>query len=240
MRKQVRRRHDAHTRASSVCAEHADIFDAAPGGKKVRTTLANNVASVTRLLRAQEATVNDRREATERSRQARERLREAAKAVVSIGKFVHLDLALMDTMQLPGPITDDEMIAYAGALYDRVAPHADAFVAEGLPPDLLKNLADAIQSLETAREQQALARQRFAGTSESIRDVQDKSDSTITALEAIALNTPAAKPEVLKKLRMAKRVGPRLKPDDKAPVAAPPSAVPPGTPSSTPSNDKAA
>ena len=49
----------------------------------------------------------------------------------------------MDTMQLPGAANDDELLAYSRGLLERVSAHADAFVAEGLPPDLLKHLGGA-------------------------------------------------------------------------------------------------
>ena len=54
MRKDIRRRHDAHIRTLRVCTEHSALFDATPGGKKTRTTLGSHVADVTRLLALQE------------------------------------------------------------------------------------------------------------------------------------------------------------------------------------------
>jgi hypothetical protein len=236
MRKELGRRHDAHVRANSVCAEHSAIFDASPGGQKARATLANNVASVTRLFITQGQAVEDGKAASERSRQARVRLREAAKSVVAVGKIVSLPEAVTSTLQLPGTMTDDELLQYAGTLLERVSAHADAFLAEGLPPDLLKNLADGIQALSDAREQGAHARQRFAAAAASIRETQDRSDKTVRALVAFALNTPAARPEVLTKLRVAKRVGPRAKAAENTPA---PATTPVATPSSTPSNDQA-
>src|SRR5262245_10815406 len=231
MNKSLERRHDAHTRANSVCEMHTAIFDATAGGKKARASLAANVANVTELLVSQQKSFEDRRAATVQSRAARVRLREAAKAVVSVGKLVNLPEIAMSTMRLPGSMSDDELLAYARTLLDRASAHADAFLAEGLPPDLLENLEGGIKALSAAREQFALARQQFAGASEAIRETQDQSDRTVRVLEAIALNTPAARPEVLTKLRVAKRVGPR-KAAEKTPAAAPPAAS--TTPSSTP------
>jgi hypothetical protein len=232
MRKQVRRRHDAHVRAQGVCAEHSALFDATPGGQKTRAALGTHVAEVDRLLALQERSVEDRRAATEQCRLSRVTLREAAKAVVKVGKLVNLDASIMETMRLPPVTSDDELLAYSRGLLDRVSAHADAFVAEGLPPDHLKNLADAIEAFAAARDAQAASRQRFSAATESIRETLDDADKTVDVLEAIVVNTPAAHPEVLTKLRIARRVGPRVT----AP-AAKPSPIP--APASTQA-DKAA
>jgi hypothetical protein len=232
MRKQVRRRHDAHVRAQGVCAEHNTLFDATAGGQKTRAALGTHVAEVDRLLALQERSVEDRRAATEQCRLSRRTLREAAKAVVKVGKLVNLDASIMETMRLPAVASDDELLAYSRGLLDRVSAHADAFVAEGLPPDLLKSLGVAIEGFAAAREAQATWRQRFTAASASIRETLDNADKTVDVLEAIVVNTPAAHPEILTKLRMARRVGPRVT----APAVKPsPAPAPPSTPA-----DKAA
>ena len=232
MRKRIRRRHDAHVRAYSVCTEHSALFDATAGGQKTRAALGAHVADLDRLLALQERSIEDRRAAVEQCRLSRRTLRDAANAVVKVGKLVNLDDEMMATMQLPGPVSDDELLAYSRGLLDRVSSHADAFVADGLPPDLLKNLAEAIEAFAAARDAQAASRQRFTAAAEAIRETLDKANKTVGVLEAIAVNTPAAHPEVLTKLRIAKRVGPRAaEPTDKP--------APPPTPPSTPT-DKAA
>jgi hypothetical protein len=222
MRKQVRRRHHAHVRAQSVCAEHSAFFDATPGGQKARAALGTQMAEVDRLLALQERSIEDRRAATERCRLSRRTLRDAAGAVVRVGRVVHLDAAVMGTMQLPGGTSDDELLAYSRGLLDRVSAHAEAFVAEGLPPDLLTHLGDGIAAFAAAREAQAASRQRFTAASESIRETLDHADKTADVLEAILINTPGAPPDVLTKLRIARRVGPRVSP----PVPKPPQSAP--------------
>jgi hypothetical protein len=231
MRKDIRRRHDAHVRANGVCTEHSALFDATPGGQKTRAALATCVADVDRLLAVQTRSLEDRRAAAEQCRVARRALQDAAKAVVKVGKLVNLDETTMGTMRIPGAVSDDELIAYTRGLLDRVSSHADAFVAEGLPPDLLKNLETGIQGLAAARDAQSAARQRFAAAAQSIRENHDQADKTIAALEAIAVNLPAAHPEVVTKLRIARRVGPRVDAAPKpkpAPSPAPPSTTPTG------------
>ncbi len=128
----------------------------------------------------------------------------------------------MDTMQLPDASNDNELLAYSRQLLERVSAHADAFVAQGLPPDLLKRLEDGIAAFEAARDTQAGSRQRFTAAFESILDTLDQTDNAVDVLEAIVLNTPAAPSEVLNKLRIARRVGPRVIP----PESKPPQPVP--------------
>jgi hypothetical protein len=208
-----------------VCSEHSALFDATPGGQKMRAALGAHVADVDRLLALQERSIEDRRAATEQCRQSRQTLRDAANAVVKVGKVVSLGDAIMATLKRPGPGSDDELLAYSRGLLDRVSTHADAFVADGLPPDLLKNLSDAIQAFAAARDAQAASRQRFTAAAQSIRETLDNADKTVDVLEAIAVTTPAARPEILTKLRIAKRVGPRAA----EPAAKP--ALPPAPPS---------
>lgn len=221
-------------RVNSVCTEHSEIFDATPGGQKTRLSLGTNVEAVAKHLITQGHAVEDRRAATVQAREARVRLREATKAVVAVGKLVNLPTAVTRSMRLPGPMTDDELVNYGETILQRASANADAFLAEGLPTDLLKNLSDAIETLSTARELQATARERFTAAAESIRETQDKSEQTVNALEAIAINTPAAWPEVLKKLRVARRIGPRIKAATDTPAPPAPASAPEPAPAATP------
>lgn len=212
MRKRVSRHHDAQVRVQNVCAEHSAFFDATPGGGNTRALLGTHVDEVTRLLALQERSNEDRRAATVQCRASRQALRADVRAVVTVGRGVNLDAANTETMgamRFPNGATDDELLAYARGLLDRVSPHADAFVAAGLPPDLLKHLGDQIAAFTAARDAQAMARQRFTAASESILETLDQADQAVDVLETIARNTPGAPPEVLTKLRIARRIGPR-------------------------------
>ena len=210
MRKDIRRRHDAHLRAQSVCTEHSALFDVTTGGQTTRAAFGAQVADVDRLLALQQRSIEERRAATEQCRRSRRTLRNAGGAIVKVGRLVNLDAAIMATMHLPGPTSDDRLLAYARALLDRVSEHTDVFVAQGLPPDLLKTLGDTIEAFAAARDAQAASRQRFTAASESIRETLDDADKIVDVLEAIVVNTPAAHPEILTKLRIARRVGPRV------------------------------
>lgn len=221
MRKKVRLRHEACVRAENVCTEHKELFDATPGGQAARAALGAHVAEVDRLLAFQAQSIEDRRAATEQCRRSRRALRAAAKAVVSVARVVHLDTVILATLQLPGNANDDELLAYSRAVLERISAHADALVADGLPPDLLKRLGDDISGFAAARDTQAASRQRFSAATESILETLDETSQAIDVLEAIVINTPDAPPELLTRLRMARRVGPRVTPVPKAPPSTP-------------------
>jgi len=68
---------------------------------------------------------------------------------------------------------------------------------------------------------QAASRQRHSAAFESIREALNGADRAVDVLEAIAVNTPGAPPEVLIKLRIARRVGPRVSAAPKAPPTTP-------------------
>jgi len=238
MQKDIRRRHDAHVRASSVCNEHSGLFDAMPGGQKNRVALSTSVADVDRLLAVQQRSFEERRAAVAQCRATRRAIHDAVKGVVTIGRLVTVAGDPMGTMQVPGSVSDDELLAYTRGLLDRVSTHVDAFAAEGLPPHLLTNLANGIQELTAARDARGKARGRFAAAAAAIRHAQDRARKTIAALEVIAVNTPAASPEVVTKLRIAKRVGPHVGPRVEA--AAQPVPAPSPTPPSTRPTEKAA
>jgi hypothetical protein len=228
MRKDIRRRYDAHARVNNVCAEHSAIFDATPGGQKTRTALGTCVTEEARLQAAQKGFVQDRRAAATQAFEARGVLRAAVKAVVRFGKLANVGQAGM-ALRLPQAGSDDEMVAEAQAILNRVSAHADAFVAAGLPPDLLTHLDTTIHGLASARDAGATARQRFAAATVSILELQDEAETNVNALESIAIHTPGAHPDVVTKLRIARRVGPRAvatPTPTPAPAPAPPSTTP--------------
>jgi len=222
MKKTIHRRRDAHVRASGVCTEYRAIFDTA-GGRKARDTLAGSVADEDHQLTEQSHAVQDRRSATAQIARSRRALRHLAKGIVQVAPLVTVDGLLMETLQRPGRIrADAQLLPYMRALHDRVSAHADAFVAEGLPADQLRKLAEEIDRFAAAKDLRAKALQRSAAAAEALRTSQDTARKNIAALEAAAMGIEADHPEILTKLRLAMRVGPRA-----ADAAA---ASPPGAP----------
>jgi len=129
---------------------------------------------------------------------------------VQIAPLVNVEGLLTETIDRPGRVrTDGELLPYMRGLLERVSPHADAFVAEGLPADQLRKLAEEIDRFAAAKDLRAKALQRSAAAAEALRTSQDTARKNIAALEAAAMGIEADHPEILTKLRLAMRVGPR-------------------------------
>src|SRR5262249_8088638 len=142
------------------------------GGRMVLATLAACIADESRLLVLQQRCVEDRRAAAELLREGRRALRNAARAVVKFGRVVDLDETTMKTMRVPKSMSDDELFACMGALIDRVSAHQGAFVAKGLPPELLSRMADQVRRFLNAKGALASARQQFTAAAVSMRETQ--------------------------------------------------------------------
>jgi len=211
MRKDFSRRQAAHVRTDGVCAEHREFFDATAAGRGVRAALAASVAKVDRLLVLQRGWIEDTRAATEQRRRARRAIRDAMTAIATIGRTMRLPDTATATMRRHEPMADGVLLACARALVDRVSPHADAFVAAGLPAAVFAALDASIPRLDAAIQAQAGYRQRFSAASDIIRDALNDADTAITVLDVVARHTPDAPPELLVRLRIAKRVGHRAR-----------------------------
>src|SRR5579872_3328302 len=207
----TRLRHEAHVRANDVCIEHRDTFDVSTGAKKTRLQLDGYVTESTRLLAVQKRALEERTAATEQCRRCRAALRAVGKTVVRVGRLVTLPDTVMDTLRIPGSMSDTALQAHMQGLHDRVLPYRDAFEAVGLPAEALTMLTDGIKALEAARAAYATTIQDAASAREALREIQNRTSPTILALEAIAATTPAATAnrEVVIKLKVARRVGPK-------------------------------
>jgi hypothetical protein len=228
----VRLRHAAHVRANNVCTQHSDSFDVTPGAKKTRLALNDYVTESTRLLADQGRALEERKAATQQCRVCRRALRAISKTIIRVGKLVNVPDTVMETLSVPGSMSDGELLAHMQGLHDRVLPYKDAFEAQGLPPDLLTNLTDGIRALETARAAHAATIQDAASADEALGENQDLAAVTILALESMAPRATLANREVVSKLRVARRVGPRkaqLDPAAPGGSTAPSSTVPPST-----------
>jgi len=209
MRKDIRRRLDAHVRTSDVCARHRAMFDATDGGRNMRAALVTCVAEVEQQLVLQEQCTENRRSATAQLVRARRVLRDCANAIVRVGRVVQIDGVTMGTMRLPGSIGDGPLLAYMRGLLDRVAPYEDAFVATGLLPGLLRDCTHEIDRFVAAKHSLAQARQQFTASTKTMLRVLERAGRAIDVLESIAIHRQATIPEVLPALRTARRIGPR-------------------------------
>ena len=81
----------------------------------------------------------------------------------------------MGTMQLPRRASDSDLLAYSPGLLERVSPHADVFVTNGLLPNLLTRLGEEIETFAAARATQAASPGEFTAASESILETLNNS-----------------------------------------------------------------
>jgi hypothetical protein len=236
MREFVKLRHASLVRSDDVCTEHSDVFDVNPGTKNTRLALHGYVAESTRLLALQKQAFAERKAATQQCQICRGVLRASCIAVVRVGKLVTLPDTVMATLVIPSPMRDRDLLDYAQALHDRVLPYLQAFEDKALPPDGLQKLTDGIQALTVARAAYAATIQDSATADQAVQENHDKAALTISALESLI---PAPRRDVLTKLRIARRVGPRrVQPPATAAAGngttGAPSTVPPSTPPASP------
>jgi hypothetical protein len=180
-----------------------------PGAKATRLAPNDYVTESSRLLAVRTLAIEKRKAATQQCRLCRRGLRAAGTTVVRVGKLVNVPDTVMETLTIPGSMSDGDLQVHMQGLYDRVLPYKDAFEAKGLSPDVLANLTDGIKALETARAAYDATIQDAASADEALRENQDLSSVTIRALESMAPRATVADREVVKKLKVARRVGPR-------------------------------
>ena len=226
----IRLRKDAHERVDTVFKEHdADLKKNAPGGLKHVATVDATVSDVKRLLTEQAQHLTDRRTAIADGREERRALRNAVRLVVAVNPLVRLADGTAKLLQTPQVSTDDDLLRDCGAILETAQQHADAYVAEGVPAGLLDNLAKHIEAFGDTRKRLAVATQGNSAARLAILDRLADADEAIGVVHAILINTPDANPDVLRKLRQAKRVGPRVHEDA---AAQPPATTTPPAPTS--------
>ena len=231
MKKTVRLTHDSQVRSNDVATANSSTWDGSGGANGARLALNDYVTESTRLLAVRQRAMDDRRAATQKCRACRISLRTLDSAVVRFGKLVNQPDMVTETLTLAGAMSDADLQAHMQALYDRVLPFNDAFVAKGMPPGTLTNLAAGIKALEVARAAVAATIQDAASADQALRENQQRARATILALESSVPGVTQADREVLKKLRIARRVGPRTtQPDSTASSTIPDTPAAPATP----------
>ena len=212
MRTVMRLQYAADERANKVCTDHAELFDGIPGAQKTRLALDGYVTESRQQGAIMAQARQLRRAAVLRCADARAAGRKAAKAVVRVGKLVKmpgLPDSVTNHLALPGQMSDHDYLFFLQGMLDLVHPFEQAFAAEGMPPDVLNNLAASITELRAAKAAKDAATETASAAAEKLNELHRLSATAIAALEAIAVNVPEANPEVVTKLRMAMRVGPR-------------------------------
>jgi hypothetical protein len=231
MNKRNQLRHRAQARSNDVCAEQQAVFDATPGGSKTVQKLAGSVARYQTLSADLERHLDVRTAATKDCRTGRRDVRKGLNALVTIAPFAALDQSDAKEIRLPRTKTDDELVSVTREVLEKVAPHAQAFIDQGLPGNVLTDLPTALEAFAKARLAAARARRDYTTTSGAMTKTLNDGDEAIRVADTILRHAPSAPADAVQKLRIAKRVGPRT---TAHPPAETPAASTPTAPTTTP------
>ena len=228
MQKDIRRRHEANRRAQAICEQNRGVIESNDGGKKALSRFSATVDGVDVLLADQEQARNDRQKARADLEAQRRTLRDILKAVVDVSPFVTVDEAATAAMALPEITTDEQLTAVAIAIDRTATAHTAAFVAEGLPANVIPNLHGQIDRFVQLRKTASTARKAFSAAGRAARTLSKSGRKALKVMDAILAQSPNADPKELEKLRSAKRIG---YDQPAAPAAAP---ATPAAPATTP------
>jgi len=201
-------RHKAQARSNDVCTEHHASLGATDGGTKSAATLNNSVANVNRLFGVLQRCRDRMTAAIAAMRTARPFVRWGLKALVSIAPSVSIEPDDMKVFHMPVNRRDDTLIAGAREAMDRIAPYAKEFLAAGLPPKVLSDLPTQIADFAAARLAWSDAVREYTITNDAVATELDAGDDAIRTAVTILDDSPTAPTDAVKKLRMAKRIGP--------------------------------
>ncbi len=208
MRKTIRRKHEALRRAHTVCISVRGVIEATDSGKATLAKLGASVDQVESLYTEQQQALNARRVAAADCDAARGRIRDLLKAVVDISKVVQPAEGSAVVMRVPEVGPDELLLADANAIHDAAAVNATAFVAAGLPENVLPNLQTQIEAFKAAKAVIANVRNTFTATTQAARTALKGGDEANGVIDAILAHAVNADPKALTRFRAAKRVGP--------------------------------
>jgi hypothetical protein len=225
MKKNDRFRQTAYTRFHALSVDHRDKLEASDGGKQAVADLGDSVDAVDQRSQERQQRLEEERVATKECRSWRRILRDALRAVVQVSRSIVPADATAEVLHTPGRVNDEDFLAEAGAIQDKVKAHESEFVAHGLHPDVLKALANGIDGLAAARLEREKARALRVAAGKSIRDDLARARAAVALLHTIATTTPGVDPNVVNAFRAAKRIGPS-KAKEEAPAQPDPVPVP--------------
>src|SRR5258708_9021054 len=201
-------RQDVHTRYLGVCTDNHGLLDATDGGTQALGALGASVADVIRWSTERQRRLEDERAAAETCRTRRRNIHDGLKAVVTVSRFVALDEGAAKIVVPPRRSGDGQRFVDARAILDKVTPYTTAFLKQGLPQNVLKDLPAQIDGLLAAKAAQAKARTQRVAANQSLRDALKAGDQAIDLLHTIVVNTPNVDPNIVTQFRLAKRIGP--------------------------------
>jgi hypothetical protein len=225
MNKEQRFRHVAYSRFNALCADHRDTLETTQGGKQAVADLRDSVTAVDQRSQERERRLEEERVAVKDCLTWRRILRGVLQAIVEISHSVVPVQGPAEVMHVPGKVNDELFLAEARAIQDKVKQYESDFLAQGLHPDVLKNLADGIDRLAAARLAREKARTLRVAAGKSIREDLTTAKGAMRLLHTIVVTTPGVDSNVVNAFRAAKRVGPS-KAKDEAPAQPDPVPVP--------------
>jgi hypothetical protein len=234
MRNDFKRRQSAHVRGLDECAKVQSDFDANPGGQKAFGRLGTSVTAVRRLFAEQQRCLNDKTRAFEALSLGRRVLRSLLKAVVKVSAVAELSLSAAKVMQLPRRSSDELLLADSQAIFDQLTLHKDVFLAEGLAPNVLTDLPAQISQFEADKAASTEAQRRYTAATDGIRRALDAGDDAMEVCAAYLESLPNPDESVIRKLHIAKRVGPKSTPAPVSPAPAPEASLTPAAPAAPP------
>ena len=206
MKKDIRRRHEANRRAQAICEQNRGVIETTDGGKKALSRFSATVDGVDALLADQEQARTDRQKAGADLEAQRRTLRDILKAVVDVSPFVTLDDGSAGTLLLPTITTDEQLTAVANAIDRTATANTAAFVAEGLPANVIPNLRVQIDRFVQLRKTVSTARKTYAAAGRAARTLTQSGRKALKVMDAILAQSPDADPKQLEQLRGAKRI----------------------------------
>jgi len=208
MNKRQRFRHVAYSRFNALCADHRDTLETTQGGKQAVADLGTSVTSANQRSQERQRRLEEEREAVNDCLTWRRILRGVLQAIVEVSHSVVPAEGTAEVMHVPGKINDEAFLAEARAIQDKVKQYESDFLARGLHPDVLKNLADGIDRLAAARLTREKARALRVAAGQSIREDLTRARAAMRLLHTIVVTTPGVDPEVVNAFRAGKRIGP--------------------------------
>ena len=208
MEKRQRFRQLAYSRFNALCADHRDTLETTNGGKQSVADLGTSVASAEQRSQERQRRLEEERVAVKDCRTWRRILRGVLQAIVEISRSVVPAEGTAEVMHTPGKVNDESFLAETRAIQDKVKQYESEFLAQGLHPVVLKNLADGIDRLAAARLAREKARALRVAAGQSLREDLTTAKKAMRRLHTIVVTTPGIDAEVVNAFRTAKRVGP--------------------------------
>ena len=231
MRARDSHQYDRFVRVQGFVADHTETFQATALGRKMLAVIVAAIAALSRYFTSDVSGHGVLRGGSNTRAEVRAALRLNVKAISRTARFLGRETAGVDgRFRLSRHGSDQGLVATARAFLQEAQPQADAFVANGLAENVLKDLPAQIQALEQAIAEQTAGRKSAVEAQASIRAAVRSGMSAVDALDSIVRSRLRDDPVTLALWKNARRFTPRAKSE--------PGSVPPTPAPSQPSSSE--